>query len=177
MKDSLEQNTEQQIEMEKQIEEIAKQIEQIALEKEKIAKERDEWKDRFLRKAADFDNWRKILEKEKEEAVKYSSEKIIMDLLPFLDSLNKANVAGAENLLKQLKSILEKHGLREMKCLNEPFDPYIHEAVGVVDGDKENIVVEEIQKGYMLHGKVIRPPKVIVSKKVMKDGEGENNRN
>jgi len=176
MGDGVEQSTDQQIEMEKQIEEIEKQIEQIVLEKEKIEKERNEWKDKFLRKAADFDNWRKILEKEKEEAIKYSSEKIIMDLLPFLDSLNEANVAGAENLLKQLKAILEKYGLKEIKCLNEPFDPYIHEAVGVVDGDEENIVVEEIQKGYMLHEKVIRPPKVIVSRKVMKDGEGENNR-
>jgi molecular chaperone GrpE len=156
--------------------EMIKQIEQVVSEKKKIEKERDEWRDKFLRKAADFNNWRKILEKEKEEAIKYSAEKIISDLLPFLDSLNEAKVAGAENLLKQLKSILEKYGLSEIKCLNEPFNPYLHEAVGIVDGDKENIVVREIQKGYMLHEKVIRPPKVIVSR-VMEDEKGENNRN
>lgn len=129
-----------------------------------------ELKDRYLRTAADFDNFRKREEKERQNIVCYANEKLIGDLLPILDNLERALAAdrdgttvegileGVQLVRKQLHSVLEACGLEPVEALGAPFDPMIHEAVGVLPSEKheEGTVVSELQKGYKLKGKVLR---------------------
>lgn len=126
---------------------------------------------------AEFDNFRKRTQKEKEETVKYATEQIIASMLPVLDNLDRAITAsrtnqdftsfakGVEMILRQMQNVLIKEGLCEIKALGEPFNPKLHEAVMQVEseGQVENTVVEELQKGYYLKDKVLRPSMVKVS--------------
>jgi len=129
-----------------------------------------ELKDRYLRTAADFDNFRKREEKERQNIVCYANEKLVGDLLPILDNLERALAAdtdgttvegileGVHLVRKQLHSVLEACGLEPVEALGAPFDPMIHEAVGVLPSEtqEEGTVVSELQKGYRLKGKVLR---------------------
>ena len=120
---------------------------------------------------ADFENYKKRVEKENNEVVKAASSEVIKDILPTLDTFEKAIHASNDNGLKMiftaLKKSLEKHGLKEMKTTGEKFDINKHEAVITVSGKADdNIIVEEVEKGYYLLDKVLRPAKVIVNKKV-----------
>lgn len=134
--------------------------------------------DLYLRSQAEIDNLRKRNKREKEEWVKYSNETLIKNILPSLDNLEKA-LEHAENeqapqalregvdlTLKGLKDALSKSGLLEIRALGEPFDPCFHEAVSQIEDDhvKPGTVVEELQKGYLLNDRLIRPAVVVVSK-------------
>jgi len=133
--------------------------------------------DHLLRLQADFDNYRKRTQKEKVELIKYASERIVGDLLPVLDNFERAASAakvnpdfaafsqGVDMILRQLQTALSKEGLKAMEAVGQPFDPNLHDAVLRVDSDEhpENTVVEEIQKGYYLKEKVLRPCMVKVS--------------
>lgn len=126
---------------------------------------------------ADFDNYKKRTQKEKTEIIKYASERLIKDLLPVLDNFERAVEAakvnpdfasfsqGVSMILRQLQDVLGKEGLRPMEAIGQPFDPNLHEAVHRVDSEEhsENIIVEELQKGYFLKEKVLRPGMVTVS--------------
>ncbi len=126
---------------------------------------------------ADYDNFRKRTQREKEELAKYAAEKIVTDLLPVLDNLERGLYAsrssqdfeglakGVEMILRQLASLLEREGLTTIAAVGQGFDPAVHEAVMRVeaDGFEPNIVVEELQKGYLLKDKVLRPSMVKVS--------------
>ncbi|MDD2666462.1 MAG: nucleotide exchange factor GrpE [Methanocellales archaeon] len=125
---------------------------------------------------ADFENYKKKVLKERDEFSKYAAEKLIIKLLEVLDNLERALgsaggkkplVKGVEMILKQLQGILEWEGVTPIKALGEIFDPHKHEAVmGVTTGQHpENSVVEELQKGYSLKSKVIRPALVKVEKR------------
>ena len=133
--------------------------------------------DQLLRLQADFDNYRKRTQKEKVELIKYASERVVGDLLPVLDNFERAASAakvnpdftafsqGVDMIFRQLQTALNKEGLKAMEAVGQPFDPNLHEAVLRVDSEEhpENTVVEEIQKGYYLKEKVIRPCMVKVS--------------
>ena len=120
---------------------------------------------------ADFDNYRKRTQKEKIELIKYASERLVVELLPVLDNFDRAVSAakvnpdftsfsqGVEMILRQMQTALSKEGLRAMEAVGQPFDPNLHEAVLRVDSEDhpENTVVEELQKGYYLKEKVLRP--------------------
>jgi len=135
--------------------------------------------DKFLRVYAEFENYKKRMEKEKSEFIKYANEGMIKDILVVVDNLERAieqtknhdqseGVAlGVEMILKQLKDILDKYGVKEMRAMGEPFDPRLHEAVihEVADEYEENMVISELQKGYILKDRLIRPAMVKVSKK------------
>jgi len=137
----------------------------------------EELKDNMLRAAADYDNFRKRMEKERENIICYANEQLIMDLLPVLDNLERALAGehadaeiqsileGVKMISGHLHEVLKKCGLETLRSAGHPFDPNIHEAVGVVeDSDhEEGIVVTEFQKGYKLRGKVLRPSIVHVS--------------
>ncbi|HEY8909865.1 MAG TPA: nucleotide exchange factor GrpE [Desulfosporosinus sp.] len=137
----------------------------------------DENYDQLLRLQADFDNYRKRTQKEKVELIKYASERIVADLLPVLDNFERAASAakvnpdftafsqGVDMILRQLQTALSKEGLKAMEAVGQPFDPNLHDAVLRVDSEEhpENTVVEEIQKGYYLKEKVLRPCMVKVS--------------
>ena len=134
--------------------------------------------DQMLRTIAEFDNSRKRAEREKEESLKYALENFVKELIPTIDSIERAIqsrkesqdvdalVEGVEMIYKGLLSTLEKRGVTPIEAVNEPFDPMQHEAVMHVESEDvpENVVIEEWQKGYMLHNRVIRPSMVSVSK-------------
>lgn len=143
-----------------------------------LRKQLEEEKDRCLRLNAEFENQRKRLQKEKEEFVKYANEKLIIDLIDIMESLERGleNAKGSNNkdkliqglelIYKQLKNILEKNGLVPIKALGEKFDPYKHEAMMQTpsQNDEEDMILEEFARGYMLNNMVIRYSKVRVSK-------------
>lgn len=137
----------------------------------------EELRDRYLRAAADFDNFRKRAEKEKENIICYANEKLIGDLLPILDNLERALSAdregtSVESILEgvhmisgQLHSVLKACGLEPVQSVGSEFDPQVHEAVGVLPSEnhEEGTVVSEFQKGYRLKGKVLRHSMVHVA--------------
>jgi molecular chaperone GrpE len=157
-----------------QAQEIKKETQEITLEElrsqleesQKLAEER---LDQLLRCRADLENLAKRTAKEREECARYASEKLICKLLTFLDSLEQASKhdEGSNALYKQLSDVLKGEGLATIEALGHAFDPYKHEALFQVKSDEidEDMVVQEIQKGYMLNSKVIRFSKVAVSKR------------
>jgi molecular chaperone GrpE len=133
---------------------------------------------------ADFENYKKRVEREKAEFTQFASQELIKKLLPLLDSFqlalaNTSNLEefkkGAELIYSQFFQALEAEGLKQINALNKPFDPFLHEALMQEESDKpENTVLEELQKGYMLKGNVIRPARVkIASQKQKKEDENK----
>lgn len=144
---------------------------------EKLKNELEDWKQSYMRKQADFQNFSKRKEKEMEELRKYSSEKIITKFLGSLDDLERAVeassgtkdfdslVKGVEMIIRNLKDIMKAEGVEEVSSTGE-FDPQYHYAVSSEDAEnfKENEIVRVLQKGYVMKGKVIRPAMVSVKK-------------
>lgn len=144
---------------------------------EELQKQVEESQQRYLRAQADFDNFRRRTIKEKEELAQYASAKLIGQLLPIMDNFERAIAAaesgsdlesfnkGVEMIFRQLNQSLEGEGLKVMEAVGQPFNPEFHQAIMQVESDQyeEGIVVEEVQKGYMLKEKVIRPAMVKVS--------------
>lgn len=144
---------------------------------EQLNKQLDEANNKLLRVQADYDNFRKRTQKEKEELAKYASAKLVENLLPAIDNFDRALAAsaasgdyealakGLEMIYRQLLTTMEAEGLTAMEVVGVPFNPEYHQAVMTVETDEyeEGIVVEELQKGYMLKDKVIRPAMVKVS--------------
>lgn len=143
---------------------------------EEKAKSSDEYLAKLQYLQADFENYKKRVEKEKDNWQKYSNECLIKNLLMVLDNFEQAlaNIpkdsqimTGLKIIFKQFWEILESEGLEPIKAVGEKFDPYKHEALMVVENKEkeEDTIIEQLQKGYMLHLKVIRPSKVMVTKK------------
>jgi molecular chaperone GrpE len=142
-----------------------------------LVKQADENQQRFLRAQADFDNFRRRTLKEKEELGQYASMKLIGQLLPVVDNFERAVAAasvngdfeslakGVDMIFRQLEQTLEQEGLKAMNVVGEPFNPDFHQAIMQVESDEheEGIIVEEVQKGYILKDKVLRPAMVKVS--------------
>jgi len=134
--------------------------------------------DLFLRSQAEMENIKKRNKKEKGEWVKYSNETLIKELLPVVDNLenalshsqneNSLNALkeGVELILKGLRDTLKKSGVEEVKAEGEPFDPCFHQAVSELedDGVEAGIIINELQKGYFLNQRLVRPAMVVVSK-------------
>ena len=129
---------------------------------------------KYQRLMADFQNYKRRTEKEKNDIYAYANEKLILGLLEVIDNFERAVLSetadekyaeGMEMIFKQLKGVLEKSGLEEIKALGEGFDPNFHNAVMTEDNDKfeSGSVTEVLQKGYTLNGKVIRPSMVKVN--------------
>jgi len=139
-----------------------------------------EYLDRLLRTAADFDNFKKRVARERAEAAKYMYQPLLVKLLPVLDNLENALAAadhspdtnvqalrqGVSLIQQQLKTALSEVGLEEIDALNQKFDPHLHEAVGhqetteVPDGH----VLRQVRKGYKLRDRLLRPASVVVAK-------------
>ena len=127
----------------------------------------------WQRAQADFINYKRRSEQEREETAKFANSILILSLLPILDDLQRAFtsvpheltkltwVDGIKLIERKLRASLEAQGLSQIKAEDEPFDPNLHEAVRYSKG-KEGIVIEELQKGYKLHDRVIRPAMVVV---------------
>ncbi len=136
-----------------------------------------EAEDLKLRTIAEMDNFKKRMQREKEEQVKYASENVLQDIIPALDNLDlalqyanndacKDILFGIQMTRKLLLDSLKNHGLETISEENIPFDPEVHEAVGQEENPDlpENHVSKLLQKGYMLKDRLLRPAKVIVSK-------------
>ncbi len=144
-----------------------------------------EYLDRLKYLQADFENYRKRLEKETQETVQRSNEKLIANLLTMMDDLERAletgkrteNVGallqGVEMIYKNLCAMLEHEGLRRIDSLGKPFDPNTHEILAKVPAKdcEEGTVVEEVRKGFMFKGKVIRPSVVKIALRKEKEDE------
>lgn len=145
----------------------------------KLETEINEWKKEYSIKLADFENYKKRKDKEFQEYKKYACESLIIKQVESIDVLTiatqsaKANhdidalLEGLEMLKKGMISYLKDEGLEEINAENEVYDPYLHQAVSTVSNeDMDNeIVVNVLQKGYKLKGKVIRPAMVVINKK------------
>ncbi|NLP30905.1 MAG: nucleotide exchange factor GrpE [Clostridiales bacterium] len=160
---------------EKELEEQAKEEENDQeIKDEDAAEEDEELQTRYLRLAADFQNYKKRIEKEKSDIYSYANEKIITELLDVIDNFDRALEVESEDkglldgmklVYKQFKGVLEKNGLEEIKAQDEVFDPNFHHAVMTekVDSHESGYVVDVLQKGYLLNKKVIRPAMVKVA--------------
>jgi molecular chaperone GrpE len=160
----------------------------VSLMKEELEKKEfviKELRDNYLRALAEWDNYRKRMENEFTEFRKYAKIDFLSKILPVLDNFDRA-LAGAELnpnfesffkgieiIERQLREVLKSMGLVEYSGLGEQFDPMFHEAVGVIatNDHPENIIIEEISKGYKVGDRVIKPAKVLVSKPDEKGGQ------
>lgn len=131
-------------------------------------KERGEYLAGWQRAKADLINYKKEQEHRITDYYKFANEGLILELLLVLDSFEEAlkhdKNEGIKQLYNQLKNILKSNGVEEIKAVGEKFNPEFHESTGEVKGKKQGVVVEEIQKGYKLNNKVIRPSRVKISK-------------
>ena len=153
---------------------------QIEILKERLAQTEEQNKnleDRLLRLAAEFDNYKKRTAKEFAQIIKNANEGLISELVLVLDNFRRAfessqNTSNPESFKKgmeiiynQLKQTLEKEGLKEIIAKGEKFDPNFHEAVSQMESEQEEgTILEEISKGYILNGKVIKHSQVVVAK-------------
>jgi molecular chaperone GrpE len=141
---------------------------------EAVSVERDQYLDSLRRLKAEFDNSRKRQERERTRILESASEKLVQELLPVLDNLDRALESegdirgGVQATREQLAEVLANEGLLPVASDGQPFDPNVHEAVmGQPSEDhEEGTVLQTFQRGYLLNGRAIRPAKVVVAKQV-----------
>ena len=154
----------------------------LAEEKERAADYLANWQ----RAQADFINYKRRNEQDRQDFNRFANANLILGLLPILDDLDRALSStppaksakhgwldGIRLVDRKFRAILEAQGLMPIKALGEPFDPNFHEAIRQ-DKGKEGIVVEEFQKGYMIHDRLLRPAKVVVGNGSKEDGQEES---
>lgn len=144
-------------------------------ERDALAQERDELKDRWMRSAADFENYKRRAAKEREDVQKFANEKLLKDFLPVVDDLDRAMDVvktgsdqvreGMEMVRKKFLAQLEKHGVEAFDSLHQTFDPNLHEAVQQSPSPDvpAGQVLSELQRGFTINGRLLRPAMVIVS--------------
>ena len=147
--------------------------EQIRLKDEEIANQ----KDTFLREKAELENFKKRLTKEKDDFVQFANERLLQELIQIEDNLERAlevpNATleslkeGVEMIQKQFSTFLKNQKVEPIKAIGKAFDPTLHEVLNQQESDahEENTVIEEYSKGYTLNGRILRPAKVVISKK------------
>jgi len=154
------------------------ELEQLRLQIDSLQKEKDEIFGKLQRVSADYTNFQKRIPKQIADTICYEREKIIKTLLPILDNFehslqNASSTESTETILKgvqiiydQMIELLKSHGTEQIKAQGEKFDPALHQALmqKTEPDQEENIVLEELQKGYKLNGRVIRPTRVSVNK-------------
>lgn len=150
----------------------------LAAQLTKVREEARDIEDRMFRLAAEFENYKKRMQRERETMMKYAEENILKELLPSLDNLERAIeqgrnaddaavlLEGVEMTYKGLMTALEKVGLKPLSGVGEQFDPNFHEALAMEPSDDvpANVILQEYQKGYMFKDRLIRAAKVVVSK-------------
>jgi molecular chaperone GrpE len=170
----------QAAEVEAAADSLVREIEKLSIELEQKKQEAEEANDKYRRTYADFENYRKRMQRDQAEFRKYANEQMALELLTVLDhlslALKHANEGGSsgdalqqgvEMVYKQFRDVLEKFGITPFKAEGEPFDPATHEAMMQVETSDvpENRVVQVFQDGYLYHEKILRHAKVGVSKK------------
>jgi molecular chaperone GrpE len=172
-------------------EEEISEMEKLQNEINALKEEVNQWKDKFLRKMAEFENYKKRVAEDQLQLVKYSNEKLIKDLLPVIDDFeraltfskeelkNNSVLQGVEMIYNKLMKILSDYGLKKIDAMNQPFDFNYHEALLQVpkDGVEPLTIIEEVEKGYLLNDKVIRHSKVIVASESSLQSSPNDNQN
>lgn len=143
----------------------------------RVQKERDDYYDRLLRKTAEFDNYRKRTDRERQQLSEAAAADLLQELLPLVDDLERALKTdvtadteplrrGVELIHKQLLDVLRKRGVRPIEVLGADFDPHYHMAVSHEPGQgrREGEIIEEFRRGYMLGDRLLRPAMVKVAK-------------
>jgi len=138
-----------------------------------LREERDSLYDRLLRKQAEFENYKKRIDRERTEFVQFASSELMKELLGVLDSFDLAlrnsggDMRGFELIYKQLHDTLTRFGLKAVEATGQTFDPNLHQAVATQPTDEveENTITEEMRRGYLLNGRLLRPAMVTVAVK------------
>ncbi len=147
---------------------------------EKALKESSENRDRWLRATAELENFKKRSAQDRSRYIKYRNEELLRDLLPVQDNLERAINAsskteqsstvldGVKMVAGMLKEVMERHGVKEIEAMGKPFDPQFHEAIARLPDPSRapNTVIDQMEKGYMYHDRLLRPTRVVVSEKV-----------
>ena len=143
----------------------------------RAVEEREQLRDRLLRTAAEFDNYRKRVERERREMADRASEGVLLELLPVVDDLERALSAetsaegadayrrGVELIHKQLTDLLARRGVKPIEALGADFDPHLHQAVASepAEGHRDGEVIAELRRGYLLNDRLLRPAMVKVA--------------
>ena len=146
-------------------------------DQEKTEDKAKESHEQLLRLRADFENTKKRLQREKDDAIKFANERLLIEILPIVDNLDRAMASlseghdpekvkqGLKLAQEELHQVLESYGVKVVKTLGASFDPELHEAVATVESaeTKEGTIVDEVQRGYMLNGRLIRPSRVRIA--------------
>lgn len=129
----------------------------------------EEWKGKYLRALADYQNLEKRIQIQRKEDTKFAAKNLILKMLSVADTLEKTerliNEQGLKLAVKQFKDILEEEGIERIGVLGKKFDPHLMECVEVIESGREDEVIEEVRAGYTMFGKVIRVAQVKVGKK------------
>ncbi len=161
-----------------------------AASNERLLAKTEEWQalnDKYLRLAADFENYKRRAQRDRGETVRFANETLLRDILPTLDNLERAIQSGREQgtiegliegidlTYKHCLDTLQKTGVTQFSGMGKVFDPARHQAVGQVESATvpENVVVDEHQKGYSLHDRILRPAMVTVARAKQDATEGE----
>ena len=164
---------ESKVEEKKELTPMEQLQEQIRLKDEEIANQ----KDTFLREKAELENFKKRLTKEKDDFVQFANERLLQELIQIEDNLERAlevpNATleslkeGVEMIQKQFSTFLKNQKVEPIEAIGKAFDPTFHEVLNQQESEEheENTVIEEYSKGYTLNGRILRPAKVVISKK------------
>lgn len=149
-----------------------------AADPSELQQQRDQFYDLLLRKTAEFDNYRKRIERERQSFAEATTAGLVEELLPLLDDFERALAAdpgtervdpyrkGIELIYRQLEELLRKRGVRPIEALGQEFDPHVHQAVSYepAEGRPDGEVIEDFRRGYMLGDRLLRPSMVKVAK-------------
>ena len=161
------------------------EVEELQAEIDGLQKINTSLQEQMLRVRAEADNFRKRMQREKDDFARFAREGFVRDLLPVKDNLERALlhagddpasvVDGVKLTLEQFDSIFKTMGVECIECLGAPFDPAFHQAMTQVESDEHepNCVVDELQRGYQLHGRLLRPAMVTVAKAKSDEKEGK----
>ncbi|MCX7956010.1 MAG: nucleotide exchange factor GrpE [Patescibacteria group bacterium] len=137
---------------------------------EELKKQLEDYKNKYLRALADYQNLEKRVFEEKNKIINNANANFILKLLPILDNLEKAEVFLKDQGLKIIKDdlikLLKEEGLEELDLLGKEFDPNFAEAIDVCEGERDNIIIDVLRKGYKFKNKILRVAQVKVSKKI-----------
>lgn len=155
---------------------LQSKIRKLKRDLEKQKDEAQDWHSKLVYLQAEFENFKKRVDKEREESTRYSNWRLFEKLLPLLDDLDSAveslkesegeAAQGVEMIRNNLVELLKSEGLEEMECLGETVDPYMHEVAGTISNDsvEDNTVTKIVQKGYIYNHRIVRPSKVVAVK-------------
>jgi len=141
--------------------------------------------DKYVRAVAELDNYKKRAVREKADAIRYGNENLLRDILPLVDNMDRAMEhacnsedfeafkKGLQMLQEQLLGCLQKHGVKQIEAVGKDFDPHVHEAMVQVESKEheESKVVGEFERGYLLNGRLLRPSKVSVCRRLKKEDQ------